>query len=140
MFTTNVEEAQATVPVTILYLVGELDASVYLELIEQVKGLYAAGVRDLLLDLSELRMIASSGLVALHSSALIMRGKATPNLESGWGVLHTIAEDVDRRTEKESHFKLLNPQPRVQKALVTTGFDQTLAIYDDRDAALASFR
>jgi anti-anti-sigma regulatory factor len=134
-----VEPVQANVPVSVLQLAGELDAASYLQVIEQVKALYAAGGRDLLVDLSELTFLASSGLVALHSAALIMRGDTLPDLESGWQVLHAIAREVDARTEMEAHCKLLNPQPRVQKALSATGFDRFLAIYEDRDTALASF-
>jgi len=134
-----VEQVKADVPITILRLIGELDAASYLQVIEQTKALYAAGARDLLVDLSELTFLASSGLVALHSMALVMRGETLPDLESGWQVLHAIASELEARTEKEAHCKLLSPQPRVRKALTATGFDRFLAIFEDREAALTSF-
>ena len=49
---TTVERVDGRVPITVLALDGELDASNYERLIEEVRGLYAAGDRNLLLDLS----------------------------------------------------------------------------------------
>jgi anti-anti-sigma regulatory factor len=39
----------------------------------------------------------------------------------------------------QSHLKLLNPQPRVDRVLDTVGFKQFLGIYTDLEAAVASF-
>ncbi len=139
MLTSNVEQVQAKVPVTILRLAGELDAASYTRVIEQAGGLYAAGARDLLVDLSDLTFLASSGLAALHSVALLMRGETAPDLEAGWQVFHSMAREIDARTGMEAHCKLLNPQPRVRKALAATGFDRFLEIFEDRETALASF-
>ncbi len=60
----------------ILELDGELDASNYLDVIDRVRQVYAGGARQLVLDLSNLSFLSSSGLVALHSAALIMRNEA----------------------------------------------------------------
>ena len=72
---TTVEHVEARVPVTVVALDGELDASNFERLIEEVRGLYAAGDRTLLLDLSGLTFMASSGLVALHTIVLVMQGE-----------------------------------------------------------------
>ena len=48
---TTVERVDAAVPVTVMTLVGELDASNYLRLVDDVRPIYAAGARHLLLDL-----------------------------------------------------------------------------------------
>ena len=63
-----VENVVAGVPVTVLRLEGELDASNYRQLITQTDSLYRDGTRHLLVDLSELAFLSSSGLVALHST------------------------------------------------------------------------
>jgi anti-anti-sigma regulatory factor len=135
----SVEQVEAAVPVTVMGLEGELDASCYLDVIERAKSLYEAGTRNLLLDLSGMSFMGSSGLVSLHSVALIMRGQQPPDPGSGWSAFHAIADDLERGTGHEVHCKLLNPQPRVVKTLTTAGFDKLLAVYTDRQTALESF-
>lgn len=132
-----VREAEGAVPVTILELQGELAASNYLDVIARARELYAAGTRNLLLDLGGLSFMASSGLVALHSIALIMRGAEPPDPEHGWGAFRAV--DRDRGGGFEKHCKILNPQPSVAKTLEITRFDSFVEIYTDLDTALASF-
>jgi anti-anti-sigma regulatory factor len=133
----SVEERQANVPVTIMRLSGQLDASNYEEVIERVRHLSMTGRRYLLFDLGGLTFMSSSGLVALHSAALLMRGEEPPSPEAGWQAFHAIAEDVGQGFEKQC--KLLNPQPRVQKTLELTGFSEFLEVYTDEEEALSSF-
>ena len=66
------ERVEGRVPITVVGLDGELDASNFERLIEEVRGLYDAGDRTLLLDLSRLTFMASSGLVALHGIVTFM--------------------------------------------------------------------
>ncbi len=131
------KEAEARVPVTIMQLHGELDASNYLDVIAKAKELHAAGTRNLVLDLSDLSFMASSGLVALHSTALIMRGDEPPDPEHGWGAFHAIAKE--RETGLIANCKICNPQPAVLRSLEITGFKAFLDVYTDLDTALASF-
>src|SRR6266542_2345929 len=91
---TTVEQATGRGPITILALDGELDASNFNELIETVRGLYDSGTRALLIDLGNLRFMASSGLVALHSILRLMHGEEPPDPEAGWGALHTLGLDA----------------------------------------------
>jgi anti-anti-sigma regulatory factor len=133
----DVEEAQGTVPVTIMHLHGQLNASNYLEVIARAQELHEAGTRDLLLDLSDLSLLASSGLVALHSMALIMSGSQAPDPEHGWAAFRAMARDVHADVAQQC--KLLNPQPSVVRTLEITGFKAFLEIYTDLEAALAAF-
>jgi anti-anti-sigma regulatory factor len=123
--------------IVILELDGELDASNYLDVIERVRHLYRDGARHLVIDLSNLKFLSSSGLVSLHSAALIMRGEEPPNPELGWSAFHSIASDVERGFE--TCCTLVNPQGRVRKTLEMTGFNTFLQIFDDTDAAVQSF-
>ncbi|MEI2608063.1 MAG: STAS domain-containing protein [Candidatus Promineifilaceae bacterium] len=127
-------------PVTVMKLIGELDASCYLDVIAAAKQLYQQGARNLLLDLSEMTFMSSAGLMALHSITMLMQGKDLPNPEDGWGAMHNIAHDVDQTTGFATHCKLLRPQPRVAKTLTITGFNQILQIFTNQDEALASFQ
>ncbi len=123
--------------IMILDLDGELDASNYLDVIDHVRRLYKDGARHLVLDLSDLKFLSSSGLVSLHSAALIMRGEEPPNPELGWSAFHSIAADVEQGFE--TCCTLVNPQGRVRKTLEMTGFNTFLRIFDDTDAAVRSF-
>lgn len=133
----EITEAQGRVPVTVMRLGGDLDASNYLDVIAKGKEVYAAGTRDLLLDLSGLSFMASSGLVALHSLALIMKGEEPPDPEHGWGAFRGVSRDRDRGVV--DHFRLYNPQPSVARTLEVTGFKNFVEVHTDLEAALASF-
>jgi anti-anti-sigma regulatory factor len=133
----NVLQMQGRVPVTVLQPRGDIDASNYLDLIAAARQAYAAGARDILLDLGQVAYMSSSGIIALLSSAALTRGDALPDLESGWGAFRAL--DRDRDTGMQEHFKLLNPQPKVDKVLDTVGMTRYLQVFTDRDEALASF-
>jgi anti-anti-sigma regulatory factor len=133
----TVTQAQGNVPVTVMHIQGELDASNYKRLIARVKEAYETGVRDILLDLSEMPFMGSSGLVALHSVAVLLRGEVPPDPDSGWAAIRAI--DRDRSTGLQQHIKLLNPQPRVDRVLDMAGFKQFFEVYTDLETAVASF-
>ncbi|MBP6788239.1 MAG: STAS domain-containing protein [Candidatus Promineofilum sp.] len=126
------------IPVQVMTLHGELDASNYLDVIERVRQLYAAGARQLVIDLSDVSFLSSSGLVALHSSALVMRGDEPPSPDLGWSAFHAIASDVEE-AGFETCCTLVNPQGRVRKSLEMTGFNAFLRIFDDVDSAVHAF-
>jgi anti-anti-sigma regulatory factor len=135
----TVESVQGQVPVTVMKMGGELDAKSYLGVIAEAKQLYDDGARDLLVDMGELTFMASSGLFALHSIGLIMRGETPPDPEAGWGALRSVKTHVEYEALYEVHCKILNPQPRVARTLEMSGFSQIFEIFSDRDAAVASF-
>jgi anti-anti-sigma regulatory factor len=134
-----VENVVAGVPVTVLRLEGELDASNYRQLINKTDSLYRDGTRHLLVDLSELAFLSSSGLVALHSIALTLRGEKPPDPEAGWDVFHAISHDIETQSGPQANIKLVSPQPRVARTLDVSGFSRVLPVYADRETALASF-
>ena len=116
---------------------GELDASNFQSLIDVGRELYAAGTRQLVLDLDGLTYMASSGLIALYSLALILRGEPPPDPEEGWGAFHAIGMDEDAALHHS--VKLLRPQANVSRVLERTGLTRFFDVYTERDAALASF-
>jgi anti-sigma B factor antagonist/serine/threonine-protein kinase RsbW len=129
---TTTEQVEGPAAVTIVRLDGELDASNFEGLTETVRGLYDGGTRRLLLDLSGLRFMASSGLVALHSIVRIMHGERPLDTEAGWSALR--AEIGDTQTEVQ----LCAPQPAVARVLSRTGIERMFIIHPDRAAALAA--
>jgi anti-anti-sigma regulatory factor len=131
------EMAQGRVPVTILSIHGALDASNYEELVGEAKKLYQAGTRHLVLDMSDMPFMSSSGLVALHSIALLLRGDTPPDPEMGWQAFHSLGHD--REGGVQPHVKLLSPQPKVLQTLQITSMTDIFEIFSDRQAALDSF-
>jgi anti-anti-sigma regulatory factor len=122
--------------VAVIALDGELDASNYRELIAAGQALYADGVRRLVLDLADLAYMASSGIVALHSLALVLRGHQPPDPDAGWQAIHDAGADVTAETVVDE-LRLVAPRPAVDRVLERTGLKRMLPIFADRAAALA---
>ncbi len=139
MLDVTVDMVEGAVPVTVMRLDGELDASNFEALIGQTQSLYAEGTRDLVLDLEKLNFLSSSGLVAFHRMALIMRGEALEAADEGWGAFHAISREVEMGSGPEAHYKMLKPQQTVRKVLDTSGFSRIITVYDDEAEAVASF-
>jgi anti-anti-sigma regulatory factor len=133
----TVEQVQGQVPVTVLAIHGDLDASNYEQVIARVRELYEAGTRHLLLDLSAMPFMGSSGVVAIHSVALLLRGEQPPDPQAGWQAFHSI--DNARAEGVQPYVKLLNPQPKVSRTLQMTSMSDFFEIHTDRQAAIASF-
>lgn len=130
---TTVEQVDGRVPVTVIALDGELDASNFEGLIAVARSQYEAGARQLLLDLTDLRFMASSGLVALHSIVRIMHGEAPADPEAGWSALHATSTAGAQR-----EVQLCAPQAAVERVLTRTGLDRMFIVHPDRSSAIAA--
>lgn len=135
---TIVEGAEGRVPVTILTLNGELDASSFEGVIETIRVIYDSGGRHLLLDLTDLTFISSSGLVALHAALRLMRGETPPDLESGWAALRAVGEEADAGAAG-TNVRLCGTREAVQKVLDRTGLGGLFPSHPDRASAIAAF-
>jgi len=133
----SVESVQSRVPITILTPDGDMDGSNYRLVIAKAQELQAAGMRYLVLDLKHVNYMSSAGLVALHSIGKSLAGEATPDPDAGWDAYHAV--ERDRPVAAYAQFKLLNPQPRVEKLLEMAGMSAIFEIYKERAEALASF-
>jgi anti-anti-sigma regulatory factor len=87
--------------------------------------------------MSDVPFMGSSGLVALHAVAVLMRGDKPADPASGWDAIHAI--DRDRESGMQKHAKLLAPQQQVDRVLDRTGLKQYFEIHSDRETAMASF-
>jgi anti-anti-sigma factor len=108
------------VPVTILQISGDLDASTHKEFQDKASELINDGSENILLDLSGVSFLGSAGLRVIHALTKML----------------TKAQDDSIRSK---HVKLLNPSEGVSKVIKTLGFDDYLDIYTDKDAAVTSF-
>jgi len=131
-----VSQEQGSVPVSVIHIKGDLDASSYLDLINTAQKLYKAGVRSLLLDLTDLAFISSAGLASLHIVTKLFRGEKADS-EDGWGTYKEI--DRDRESGMQSQVKLLNPSAEINDVLDTVGFKQFFEVYTDLNKAVQSF-
>jgi anti-anti-sigma regulatory factor len=133
----TVDIVQGRVPVTILRLKGALDSSNYEAVIAKARTMREDGARYLLLDLSKVPFMGSSGLIALHSVALLMNGQQPLDPEYGWQAFHDV--DRDREVDLRQHLKLFDPQPKIVRTLEMTGMDQFFDIHTDQQVAIAAF-
>ena len=132
----NVTQEKGKVPVSVVHIKGDLDASSYLELVDTAQKLYNDGVRSLLLDLTEMAFISSAGLASLSIITRMFRGEKA-DTEDGWGTYKAI--ERDRESGMQSRVKLLNPSPDVDNVLDTVGFKQFFEVFTDLKEAVDSF-
>jgi anti-anti-sigma regulatory factor len=131
------EEVTGPVKATVLCLSGNLDGSNFDQLIAKGREVIAGGAENIILDLSACGFMSSAGLVALHSLALLARGEEPPDPQHGWAAFHALSQDAGSGVQK--NFKLVAPQPSVLRLLEKTGMTGFLEVFDEADAALASF-
>jgi anti-sigma B factor antagonist len=125
--------ATGRVPVTILRLKGNLDASTYQQLEDYALDAMKSGAKDLLLDLSDVHYISSAGLRALNS--LYQRLHPDESISS----MQVVGQGVRDGTYQSPHLKLLNPSQRVREVLSLAGFDMFLDIHDAEPDAINAF-
>jgi anti-anti-sigma factor len=136
----SVDQAEGPQPVTILRLQGDLDASNFETLIEEGTRLQAAGTSNLLIDLREVPFMGSSGLVALHSLALLLAGAEGDDLSGGWEAQHAIAREVEGGMQ--SHLKVLlsaDPDSSLARVMDRTGMNRFIEVCTDEAVAIAAF-
>lgn len=127
--TITASQIQGDVPVTILHLNGHLHGNTERELLDRARQAQEDGSKHLLLDLSQLDILTSAGLRAIH------------NIFN----LFTPPEDRDLIRQhgdepyKSPYFKLACPNPNIYYVLNIAGFLQNILIYNDLDEAANSF-
>jgi anti-anti-sigma factor len=132
----RVSKEQGKVPVNVVHIKGDLDASSYLELVKAAQELYDAGAKYLLLDLTDLAFISSAGLASLHIVSKMFRGEKA-DADDGWGTYKEI--DRQRASGLQKYVKLFNPSADVNSVLDTVGFKEFFEVYVDFEEAVQSF-
>ena len=128
---------EARVPVTVLHLHGDLDASNYTDVIKKAQEAYEGGARDLLVDLSKVPYMSSAGLMSMHTVALVFSGEQIKVSDSGRPSFRAL--DPQRDQAASAHVKLFNPQPQVMQVLETVGLMQFFQVFTDLEEAVNSF-
>ncbi len=126
-----VSQVDARVPVTVFGVRGQVNAETAPLLQAEAEKAIKAGVRHLLLDLTEAPYISSAGMRVLAYLMVLLRKWADESQEIGRS-----ARESSRRSP---YLKLLNPSPDVMRALTVVGFDLFLDIHSDYETALRAF-
>ena len=128
---------KAEKPIAILKIAGEINGSNYLEVVTKAQELFSEGtVRDLILDLSDVPSISTTGLAALHQISLIYGGSEHTIEHDGT----EMRPDVTHSSSARKHVKLLHPQPEVDQALQLAGLKLFFRVFGDLETAIDSFR
>jgi anti-anti-sigma regulatory factor len=122
-------QIQGDVSVTVFHLKGHLHGLTERELLDHARQANEDGAKYLLLDLSELDVISSAGLGAIHSIFKTF----TP--QSDMDVISQHGEEP----YKSPYLKLVCPNPQHYYILNITGFLQNLLIYNNLEEAINSF-
>jgi len=122
-------QIQGEIAVTILHLGGHLHGSTEQQLLDTVRQVREDGATRILLDLSELEVLASAGLRAIQNIFKLF----TP-LEDVALIQKHGAEPY-----KSPYLKMVCPNPQIYYVLNITGFMQNLFIYNNMDDAIKSF-
>lgn len=128
---------EGRLPVTIMQLTGNMDASNYTDVIAKAQETYDEGTRDLLIDLSNVPYISSAGLMSLHAVVLIFAGTSMQTKDTGRPSFRSI--DPKRDSTGLQHVKLLNPQMAVEQVLEVVGLKQYLEIHTNLEKAVQSY-
>jgi anti-anti-sigma regulatory factor len=122
--------------VAVIALVGELDGSNFERVIEAARSARDGGVSTIVLDLAGLTYMGSSGLVAIQSAALLLRGQEPPSPEDGWDAIHRLGREVEERPSGPAALHLAALTPPVDRVLERTGMKGLFPVHADRAAAL----
>jgi anti-anti-sigma factor len=121
------------VPVTVVYIKGDIDSSTYQQIQAQIEQLVQAGAHDVVLDLSAVGYLSSAGIRMLSSLFHQLRGNLPQESDAA------IKQGIHDGTFKSPHLKLASAPPRVAEVLKMSGMDMVLEMYRSVPEAVASF-
>ncbi len=123
-------QMQGEMSVTILHLSGHLHGNTEQQLIDHARQAYEDGSTHILLDLSDVEVLTSAGLRAIHSIFNLL----TP--QSDLAIIRQHGEEP----YKSPYFKLMCPNPDVYYILNIAGFLQNILIFNNMEEAVNSYR
>ena len=132
----KVSVEEGSVPVTVMHVDGNIDASSYEAFQAKADELIAGGARYLLIDLEHAPFVSSSGLRALHHIFNHLRSLQTDSAMTD----EEVRRGISAGTYKSPHLKLTSLSKETRVSLELSGFDMFIEIFNDREVALASFK
>jgi anti-anti-sigma regulatory factor len=122
--------------VAVLGLTGELDGSNFEKVIDAGRAARDGGAQRIVIDLSGLTYMGSSGLVAIHSIALLLRGQEPTSPEDGWQAIHELGTET--AGDAEHGLVLAGPPPSIERVLDRSGMLGLFPVHADRASAVAA--
>jgi anti-anti-sigma regulatory factor len=122
-------QIQGNVSVTVLHANGTIDRITSNQVIDRARQVHEDGASRLLLDLSGVEMLTSSGLLAIQ----VIFKLFTPEGDK------EIMRHHHEEPYKSPYVKLVCPDPKIYYVLNIAGFLQNLLIYNDLEEAIKSF-
>lgn len=129
----KVSRKQGRIPITILHLEGDLALDGETVLVAAAQQAHQQGIRHILLDMTAVPYISSSGLRALHQVWMQLRDDQSAE------EAEAIKAGIIANTYKSPSLKLLNPSKAALKVLNISGYDMFLEIHHNLEDAVASF-
>lgn len=131
----KVSTENGRVPVTVVHVDGNIDASTSDIFKTKTEELVKSGARYILVDLSHAPFVSSAGLRVLHSLFNTLRSlNPDANLSD-----QDVKKGISAGTYKSPHLKLLNPSKETKSTFELSGFDMYIEVFTDFKTALASF-
>lgn len=131
----KVSTENGRVPVTVVHVDGNIDASTSDVFKAKADELIKGGARHILVDLSHVPFVSSAGLRAFHGIFNTLRSlHPDANLSDD-----AVKKGISAGTYKSPHLKLLNLSKETKTAFQLSGFDMYIETYTDMKTAVASF-
>ena len=131
----KVSTENGRVPVTVVHVDGNIDASTSDVFKAKADELIKDGTRHILVDLSHVPFVSSAGLRAFHGIFNTLRSlHPDANLSDD-----AVKKGISAGTYKSPHLKLLNLSKETKTAFQLSGFDMYIETYTDMKTAVASF-
>jgi anti-anti-sigma factor len=120
-------------PVTVFHVTGEINSATYEQFEQQARDAYAAGTRDLLIDLAACDYVSSAGIRALNTLVKLLRTDSPQESDEA------MSKGLRDGTWKSPHLKLVNVSKRIADTLKMAGVDMLLEMHDNLKEAIDSF-
>lgn len=125
-------EKMSHVPITIFHIDGRINLDTADDLRNEARSAHENGVKNLILDMKDVKSLTSEGLRAIHFIYKLFLEKTEAEDKKG-------ATGSTGSVIKSTHLKILNPTDNIRRVINIAGFDLFIDVFDDLDQAITSF-
>ncbi|HZY43821.1 MAG TPA: STAS domain-containing protein [Anaerolineae bacterium] len=129
----TVKQEEGRRPISVIHVKGDIDSNTYQQLQAEIDKSIAAGIHNMLIDMSEVPFMSSAGIRVLNHTFNELRGTLPQETDEA------MKKGLRDGTFKSPHLKILNPSARVLEVLKMAGVDMFLEIHKDYSEAVASY-
>ena len=129
----TISQEMGKIPVTVFRLEGDINMESAPQIEEQARQAHAAGMRNMVIDLTDVAYMSSAGIRLLNGLFNMLRTDTPAERPEA---MH---QGMLAGTFKSPHLKLVNPTKRVMEVLKMAGLDMFLEIHRNVKDAVASF-